>query len=123
VCGFLTSSVTCLFQHLNSVTSVIQFVLWKQLKQLALYSTVFISRFLRTALYFCSCTESVVKEPGWTLPTPEFDWMYLCNLDNTDRIKMNIRHRKGVGDIDRVVSEISALSSSGETTCCLRKLC
>ena len=69
---------------------------------------MFLSKFLGTPLYFCSCAESVVKEPGSILPTPEFDWNYLCNLDNRDRIKMNIRHRKGVGDIDRVVSEFSA---------------
>ena len=38
------------------------------------------------------------------LPQPEFDWNYLCNVDNIEKIRTNISNRKGVGDIDRVVS-------------------
>jgi len=37
------------------------------------------------------------------VPEPQFDWDYL-NDDNAEEIRRNIKNRKGVGDIDRVVS-------------------
>ena len=40
----------------------------------------------------------------WTPPRVEYDWNYLCDPRKTDEICENISHRKGVGDINRVVS-------------------
>ena len=37
-------------------------------------------------------------------PLPDFDWEYLCDPDNTAAIRENINNRKGVGDIDVLVS-------------------
>ena len=38
------------------------------------------------------------------MPEPEFDWEYILNTDNKEVICTNILNRKGVGDIDKVVS-------------------
>lgn len=35
---------------------------------------------------------------------PEFNFDFLCDPRNTDSIKENIANRKGIGNIDRVVS-------------------
>ena len=40
-------------------------------------------------------------------PAPQLNWDYLCNPDNRDFIRENIVNRKGVGDIDRVVSNVN----------------
>ena len=39
-------------------------------------------------------------------PVPDFDWDYLCNLDNSAAIRENIKSRKGVGNIDELVSDL-----------------
>lgn len=39
-------------------------------------------------------------------PVPDFDWDYLCNLDNCAAIRENIKSRKGVGNIDELVSDL-----------------
>jgi len=46
-----------------------------------------------------------ISEFDKTLDMPEvqFDWDYLCD-NNVEEIKRNIRNRKDVGDIDRLVS-------------------
>jgi seryl-tRNA synthetase len=44
-------------------------------------------------------------------PEPEFNWQYLCNSNNMEEIRKNIVNRKGVGDIDRVVSLWKSLQS------------
>jgi len=36
--------------------------------------------------------------------SPSPDWSYLLNTENTDEIRLNIANRKGVGDIEKVVS-------------------
>ena len=38
------------------------------------------------------------------IPEPEFDLEYLCDPQKRDEIRQNILYRKGVGDIDKVVS-------------------
>lgn len=44
---------------------------------------------------------------AWTRPfdppSPEFDWLYLCDDKNRAAIEENIVNRKGVGDINEVV--------------------
>lgn len=44
---------------------------------------------------------------AWTRPfdppSPEFDWLYLCDDKNRAAIEENIVNRKGVGDINQVV--------------------
>lgn len=42
-------------------------------------------------------------------PEPQLNWEYLCNPDNLEFIRENIAHRKGVGDIDKVVSRLAIL--------------
>lgn len=37
-------------------------------------------------------------------PPPDFDLEYYCNFENLNEIKSNIKLRKGVGDIDRVLN-------------------
>ena len=54
--------------------------------------------FLFGCVYSCSDCHA-----GRVLTAAEFDWNYLCDLDNTEEIKRNISNRKGVGDIDQVV--------------------
>ena len=39
------------------------------------------------------------------IPEPEFNFEYLCDPENIEEIRVNIKHRKGVGDIDKVVSD------------------
>ena len=39
------------------------------------------------------------------IPVPEFDFDYLCDPLNREEIRENIINRKGVGDIDKVVSK------------------
>ena len=41
-----------------------------------------------------------------SISEPEFDWSYLSNAENTEMIRQNIANRKGVGDIDTVVSHL-----------------
>lgn len=45
---------------------------------------------------------------AWTRPfdppSPEFDWQYLCDAKNREAIEDNIVNRKGVGDINQVIS-------------------
>lgn len=44
---------------------------------------------------------------------PELDLEYLCNVNNRDEINNNIKNRKGVGDIDKVLelkTEIDGMS-------------
>lgn len=43
-------------------------------------------------------------ESPLTINTPEFDLKYLCDYNNLVQIKENIERRKGVGDIDKLVS-------------------
>ena len=40
------------------------------------------------------------------MPNPELDWLYLLNEENTETIAENIKSRKGVGDIHKMVSFI-----------------
>ncbi len=37
------------------------------------------------------------------VPLPDYDWDYLCDPDNTMSIQENIKQRKGIGDIHKVV--------------------
>ena len=37
------------------------------------------------------------------IPEPEFDFEYLCDPGNIEEIRENIKRRKGLGDIDKVV--------------------
>ena len=47
---------------------------------------------------------------AWTetfdLPEPDLDWCFLLDEQNTESIAANIKSRKGVGDIHKVVSNI-----------------
>ena len=43
------------------------------------------------------------SEETLDIPQPQFDWDYL-NDHNIEEIRRNIKNRKDVGDIDRVVS-------------------
>ena len=43
-------------------------------------------------------------DAGFSAPVAEFDWDYLCDPDNRAAIAENISNRKGVGDIDVLVS-------------------
>ena len=43
-------------------------------------------------------------------PDPEFDYEYLCDPQKKEYIRQNIFHRKGVGDIDNVVSFVLPFS-------------
>jgi hypothetical protein len=45
-----------------------------------------------------------IWESPLTINNPEFDWKYLCDYNNLVQIKENIERRKGVGDIDKLVS-------------------
>ena len=47
-------------------------------------------------------TQNIAEQP--TLPTPELDFDYMVNPQNTSAIAESIENRKGVGDIHRVVS-------------------
>ena len=49
-------------------------------------------------------TDTVPWESPLTINNPEFDWKYLCDYNNVVQIKENIERRKGVGDIDKLVS-------------------
>ena len=49
-------------------------------------------------------TDTVPWESPLTINNPEFDWKYLCDYNNLVQIKENIERRKGVGDIDKLVS-------------------
>lgn len=48
-------------------------------------------------------TPSAWKEP-FEMPNPELDWLYLLNEENTETIAENIKSRKGVGDIHKMMS-------------------
>jgi len=56
---------------------------------------------------FCSGLSKPVSELDEELDMPEaqFDWDYLSQR-NVEEIRRNIRNRKDVGDIDKVVSII-----------------
>lgn len=45
------------------------------------------------------------KKSSIKLPDPEIDWDFILKEENLDSIHKNIENRKGVGDIERVVSE------------------
>ena len=47
---------------------------------------------------------SVDNSRKFKLPEAEYDWEYLTNPVNNDKIQQNIQHRKGVGDIGKLVS-------------------
>ena len=51
------------------------------------------------------CREAThTDDAGFRVPVAEFDWDYLCDPDNRADIAENISNRKGVGDIDVLVS-------------------
>ena len=49
-------------------------------------------------------TVSITDKAEFRIPEPEYDWDYLCDPKNRDAIQQNIINRKGVGNIDAVVS-------------------
>ena len=49
-------------------------------------------------------------DAGFQAPVAEFDWDYLCGPDNRAAIAENISNRKGVGDIDLLVSNLMTVS-------------
>ena len=53
-----------------------------------------------------NCAEATQTDNGgFSAPVAEFDWDYLCDPDNRAAIAENISNRKGVGDIDVLVSD------------------
>lgn len=60
---------------------------------------------LRQPRSFCSQNpeEDIPVPDKFELPTPDLDWEYLLGPENAEKIEQNVKNRKGVGDIRKVV--------------------